>query len=55
MRVREQMEVIIDHYPYHESINQKLLEELKFLHFTTEIYNGDGGKLLLKLIRHLMM
>ncbi len=48
MRVREQMEVIIDHYPYHESINQKLLEELKFLHFTTEIYNGDGGKTAVK-------
>ena len=44
MRVREQLEVIINHHPYYESINPKILEEFKHLYFTREIYNSDGGK-----------
>ena len=41
--IRENLEVIIKHHPYYETLNKKILEEFKSVYFTREIYNDDGG------------
>ena len=41
--IKENAEVEVEFYPYAQSLNEKILEESKYLTFQRDIKNADGG------------
>ena len=43
MKVREKSPIIVDYYPYVDSLRDKILRDCDKVDFTKEVYNWDGG------------
>ena len=43
MLVKENLPVIIEHYPFHESLNEKILKETAEIPLKANSRNRDGG------------
>ena len=42
--IKSQLSIIIENYPFHKSLNDRIIKDSENLAWTRDIYNTEGGK-----------
>ena len=50
-KIKENLPVVVEKYPYYESLNKKILEDSKYLYWKNDVTNSDGGPSNVKALR----